>query len=107
MDILPKGERIGIVGVGYAGLAERASTKDRPSNSDTTSINTSISTNVSTSTTTTPHYYKELMFLAATMAYEDADILVRREDRISFICCMEDFWEGNMISDEYMPDQLC
>ncbi|GBC72704.1 hypothetical protein HRbin04_00095 [archaeon HR04] len=115
MDIIPKGERIGIVGVGYAGLADikRVSAKDHPSNSDTISTNTSssidtnISTNVSISTTTTPHYsYKELMFLAARMAYEDADIMVRREDRISFICCTEDFWEGNMISDEYMPDQL-
>jgi acetyl-CoA C-acetyltransferase len=49
--------------------------------------------------------YKELMYEAATRAYSDAGIDVRN-DVGSFICCAEDFWEGNSISDEYMPDQL-
>lgn len=49
--------------------------------------------------------YKELMYEAATHAYSDAGIDVRN-DVGSFICCAEDFWEGNSISDEYMPDQL-
>ena len=45
------------------------------------------------------------MYDAAKRAYADADIDVR-SDVGSFICCAEDFWEGNSISDEYMPDQL-
>jgi acetyl-CoA C-acetyltransferase len=49
--------------------------------------------------------YKELMYEAAVRAYSDAGIEVRN-DVGSFICCAEDFWEGNSISDEYMPDQL-
>jgi acetyl-CoA C-acetyltransferase len=49
--------------------------------------------------------YKELTFDAAKKAYSDAGIDVR-EDVCSFICCAEDFWEGNSISDEYAPDQL-
>ncbi len=49
--------------------------------------------------------YKELMFEAAIRAYADAGIDVRY-DVGSFICCAEDFWEGNSISDEYMPDQI-
>jgi acetyl-CoA C-acetyltransferase len=49
--------------------------------------------------------YKEMMYDAAVHAYADAGIDVR-EDVGSFICCAEDFWEGNSISDEYMPDQL-
>jgi acetyl-CoA C-acetyltransferase len=49
--------------------------------------------------------YKEMMYEAAMHAYADAGIDVR-EDAGSFICCAEDFWEGNSISDEYMPDQL-
>ncbi len=49
--------------------------------------------------------YKEMMYEAAIHAYADAGIDVR-EDVGSFICCAEDFWEGNSISDEYMPDQI-
>jgi acetyl-CoA C-acetyltransferase len=49
--------------------------------------------------------YKELMFKAAAMAYDDAGIDVRKDVQ-SFVCCTEDFWEGNSIADEYMPDQL-
>jgi acetyl-CoA C-acetyltransferase len=49
--------------------------------------------------------YKELMYEASVRAYTDAGIDVR-SDVGSFICCAEDFWEGNSISDEYMPDQI-
>lgn len=49
--------------------------------------------------------YKEMMYEAAVHAYSDAGIDVRN-DAGSFICCAEDFWEGNSISDEYMPDQI-
>ena len=45
------------------------------------------------------------MYDAATHAYSDAGIDVRN-DVGSFICCVEDFWDGNSITDEYMPDQL-
>lgn len=69
--------RVGIIGVGYAGFAP-------------------ITADLS---------YKELMFEAATRAYSDAGIDPRKEVR-SFVCCTEDFWEGNSISDEYMPDQI-
>ncbi len=48
---------------------------------------------------------RELMFEAASRAYEDAGIDPRKDVQ-SFICCTEDFWEGISISDEYMPDQL-
>jgi len=49
--------------------------------------------------------YKELMFEAATRAYEDAGVDPRR-DIDSFICCSEDYWEGFSIFDEFVPDQL-
>ncbi len=49
--------------------------------------------------------YKELMFEAATRAYEDAGVNPRR-DIDSFICCSEDYWEGFSIFDEFVPDQL-
>lgn len=49
--------------------------------------------------------YKELTYDAAKRAYSDAGVDVR-EDVGSFVCCAEDFWEGNSISDEYAPDQL-
>jgi acetyl-CoA C-acetyltransferase len=49
--------------------------------------------------------YKELTYQAAKKAYADADIDVRK-DVGSFVCCAEDFWEGNSISDEYAPDQI-
>lgn len=48
---------------------------------------------------------KEMMFEAATRAYEDAGVDPRKDVQ-TFICCTEDLWEGNSISDEYMPDQL-
>lgn len=48
---------------------------------------------------------RELMFEAASRAYEDAGVDPRK-DVGSFVCCTEDFWEGISISDEYMPDQL-
>lgn len=70
-------ERIGIVGLGYAGFS-------------------SLTKGMS---------YKELMFRAAIKAYDDAKIDVRKDVQ-SFVCCTEDFWEGNSIADEYMPDQL-
>lgn len=54
---------------------------------------------------TTGYSNKELMYEAAKRAYADADVDVRK-DVGSFICCAEDFWEGNSITDEYMPDQL-
>src|SRR3989442_5173428 len=69
--------RIGIVGVGYSGFD---------------SMTPSLST-------------RELMFEAATRAYEDAGVDPRKDVQ-SFICCTEDFWEGISITDEYMPDQL-
>lgn len=49
--------------------------------------------------------YKELMFEAATKAYEDAGTDPRK-DVESFVCVSEDFWEGTSIFDEYVPDQL-
>ena len=48
---------------------------------------------------------RELMFEAASRAYEDAGIDPRKDVQ-SFVCCDEDFWEGISITDEYMPDQL-
>jgi acetyl-CoA C-acetyltransferase len=55
--------------------------------------------------TTIGQSYKELTYDAAKKAYSDAGVDVR-EDVGSFVCCAEDFWEGNSISDEYAPDQL-
>lgn len=49
--------------------------------------------------------YKELTFEAARRAYTDAGIEPRK-DVGSFVCCAEDLWEGNSISDEYTPDQM-
>lgn len=74
---MPTATRVGIVGVGYAGFE---------------SMTPGLST-------------RELMFEAATRAYEDAGINPRTDVQ-SFICCDEDFWEGISITDEYMPDQL-
>ncbi len=45
------------------------------------------------------------MYDAAKKAYFDAGVDVRN-DVGSFICCCEDFWDGNSITDEYMPDQI-
>ena len=49
--------------------------------------------------------WKELIFEAATKAFEDAGIDPRR-DVDSFITCAEDYWEGFAIFDEFTPDQL-
>ena len=49
--------------------------------------------------------YKELMYDAATKAYEDAGIDPRR-DVDSFVTVAEDFIEGTSIFDEYVPDQI-
>lgn len=48
---------------------------------------------------------REMMYEAASKAYEEASIEPRR-DVGSFICCTEDLWEGWSISDEMMPDQI-
>lgn len=69
--------KIGIIGAGYAGFD---------------SMTPGLST-------------RELMFEAASRAYNDAGIDVRKDVQ-SWICCDEDFWEGISITDEYMPDQL-
>jgi acetyl-CoA C-acetyltransferase len=70
-------DRVAIVGVGHAGYAP---------------ITAGLS-------------YKELTFEAATRAYDDAGIDVRREVD-SFISVSEDFLEGTSIFDEYVPDQM-
>jgi len=49
--------------------------------------------------------YKELMFEAATRAYEDAGLDARTEID-SFLTCSEDLAEGTSIFDEYVPDQI-
>ena len=70
-------DKVGIVGVGYEGF--------RPAITD-------IST-------------RELMYQAASKAYDDAG-LDPRKDVGSFICCTEDLWEGWSITDEMVPDQV-
>jgi len=69
--------RVGIIGLGYEGF--------RPIISDLS--------------------VRELMFEAASKAYNDANIDPRR-DVSSFISCDEDFWEGWSITDEMVPDQI-
>jgi len=49
--------------------------------------------------------WKELMFLAAKKAYEDAEVNPRK-DVSTFITCAEDYWEGFSIYDEFTPDQV-
>lgn len=49
--------------------------------------------------------YKEMMFEAATRAYQDAGLDPRREID-SFLSCSEDLNEGTSIFDEYVPDQI-
>jgi acetyl-CoA C-acetyltransferase len=49
--------------------------------------------------------YKELMYEAASRAYNDAGVDPRK-DVESFITVAEDFHEGTSIFDEYTPDQL-
>jgi len=50
--------------------------------------------------------YKELMFEAATRAYEDAGGINPRKDIDGFVSCAEDYWEGHSIFDEFVPDQI-
>jgi len=50
--------------------------------------------------------YKELMFEAATRAYEDAGGISPRKDIDGFVTCAEDYWEGHSIFDEFVPDQI-
>ncbi|OYT52361.1 acetyl-CoA acetyltransferase [Candidatus Bathyarchaeota archaeon ex4484_135] len=69
--------RVAVIGVGWSGFA--------PQTADVS--------------------YKELMFEAATRAYDDAGVDPRR-DVDSFITCAEDYWEGFSIFDEFVPDQL-
>ncbi|MFQ5910738.1 MAG: acetyl-CoA acetyltransferase, partial [Thermoplasmata archaeon] len=49
--------------------------------------------------------WKELMYEAASKAYQDAG-LNPRKDIDSFVTCAEDYWEGFSIYDEFVPDQL-
>lgn len=49
--------------------------------------------------------YRELTYDAATRAYADAGVDVRRDVQ-SFVSVSEDYWEGTSIFDEYAPDQL-
>jgi len=54
----------------------------------------------------TPEYsWKEIMYEAASRAYEDAGV-DPRADVGSFITCAEDYWEGFGIFDEFTPDQI-
>lgn len=50
--------------------------------------------------------FREMVFMAALRAYEDAGGIDPRGDVDVFISCQEDFWEGVSISDEFAPDQL-
>ncbi|MEM3670379.1 MAG: acetyl-CoA acetyltransferase [Thermoprotei archaeon] len=49
--------------------------------------------------------YRELIYEAASRAYEEAGVNPRT-DVGSFVCCEEDLWEGTSITDEYAPDQI-
>ena len=49
--------------------------------------------------------FREMMFEAATRAYDDAGIDPRR-DVDAFISCQEDYWEGIAISDEFAPEPI-
>lgn len=55
--------------------------------------------------TTPGSSFKELMFDAATAAYNDAGINPRK-DVDSFVSVDEDFNAGTSITDEYVPDQM-
>lgn len=55
--------------------------------------------------TTPGSSFKELMYDAATAAYNDAGINPR-EDVDSFVSVDEDFNAGTSITDEYVPDQM-
>ncbi len=50
--------------------------------------------------------FKEMMFEAATRAYQDAGNINPRKDIDAFISVAEDYWEGFSIFDEFVPDQL-
>lgn len=50
--------------------------------------------------------YKEMMFEAATRAYQDAGNISPRKDIDAFISVAEDYWEGFSIFDEFVPDQV-
>ncbi|MCK4477587.1 thiolase domain-containing protein [Candidatus Bathyarchaeota archaeon] len=50
--------------------------------------------------------YKEMMFEAATRAYQDAGNISPRKDIDAFISVAEDYWEGFSIFDEFVPDQM-
>lgn len=50
--------------------------------------------------------FREMMFHAASRAYEDAGGLDPRKDVDAFVSCQEDFWEGISIADEFAPDPV-
>ncbi|MFQ6061225.1 MAG: acetyl-CoA acetyltransferase, partial [Thermoplasmata archaeon] len=54
---------------------------------------------------TDEYSWKELMYEAASRAYDDAGLNPRKEID-SFITCAEDYWEGFSIFDEFVPDQI-
>ncbi|MCE4601126.1 MAG: thiolase domain-containing protein [Desulfurococcales archaeon] len=55
---------------------------------------------------TTPEVsFREMMFEAATRAYQDAGIDPRR-DVDAFLSAQEDFWEGIAIADEFAPEPI-
>jgi acetyl-CoA C-acetyltransferase len=70
-------DRVGIVGIGWAGFRPKTSTQS----------------------------YRELIYEAAIKAYTDAGV-DPRSDVDSFVTVAEDFHEGTSIFDEYTPDQL-
>ncbi len=49
--------------------------------------------------------FREMMFEAASRAYNQAGIDPRR-DVDAFVSCQEDYWEGIAISDEFAPEPL-
>jgi acetyl-CoA C-acetyltransferase len=55
-------------------------------------------------TTSADLSFREMVYLAASKAYDDVGI--RPGDVDAFFCAEEDFWEGYSISDEYCNDQL-
>lgn len=49
--------------------------------------------------------FREMVFEAASRAYENAGIDPRK-DVDTFVSCQEDFWEGISIADEFAPDPI-
>ena len=49
--------------------------------------------------------FRELVYEAATRAYEEAGI-DPRSDVDAFVSCQEDYWEGIAIADEFAPEPL-